>query len=516
MTPSRITLHVTRLLLLLALLTACEGGATPTVRPGPPPPPSAPTFAPATATALWAALATPDRATPPPPPPPPLGRVGWLYINEGALRFYDPATATVQPLAGFTAAITGTLAPSGAITAFTVAPSGRWVAYWQAGGSPPRADLWLLDLGGGAPRHIAGPVTCSNPQQARTLGQTLAFSPDGATLAYALPRADCTPFDLWLAATDGAGAPRRRVAPEAGLLLAPQWSPDGQQIAFLQAGDLGSGGVYDANITVVAATGALTPTLLVAGHALPAGRQALPPFDLTWLDARTLAFQSWNPTLGPDGTWAVDSAGAGAPPRLLTPAQVGLAAWSAAGAGPRRLAYRVAGLGLVVLGQGDAAGGAPLAPAPGVRGSGAIPPLWSPEGAAVAFTDGAGRLSLARRAAPGPPLVLPVADPLRAAWSPHGAPPLLAVVNAAGTTVALFDSAGTPIATLPLPRLSGSPAALVWLPSGPGPRRLALRVAGSPPAFLPLTAAPSALAAPPVPVLLAADSPLVGVAGVGR
>ena len=507
------------LLLLGLLLTACLGETAPTPRAAATEKPlvlatstlsAPPTFAARTATAIWAALATPDRATPPGSDAIPAGPVGWLYINEGALRFYDPATQQSAALATFTAVGTATSASAGRITAFTVAPAGKLVAYWQVAGTPPSYDLWLLNLAGGAPRHLAGPVACSNSQQGRTLGTLPAFSPDGATLAYALPQADCSPFDLWLAATDGATPPRRVVAAAAGLILSPHWSLDGRQIAFLQAGDLGTGGVYDANIAVVAATGSVTPTLLVTGHALLGDHQALPPFDLTWLDGRTLAFQSWNPTRGPDGTWVVDTAAAAAP-TLLSPAQAGLAAWSPVGAGPRRLAYRVAGAGLFVRGQGDATGGAPLAPAPGVQGTGAISPLWSPDGTTVAFTDGAGRLSLAQRGAPGPAVILPFADPLRAAWSLPGAPPLLAVVNTAGSQIALFAATGAPVPTMGYTRSLGAPEAVVWLPAGPGRRRgLALRLGGAAPAFVPLIydpMAPGRSAAVP----LAADSPLVGV-----
>ncbi|MDQ2807546.1 MAG: hypothetical protein M3Z04_11650 [Chloroflexota bacterium] len=523
MPTSRLTYYVLRITYYvpILLLTACLGETVPTpvadatVKPlsiATPTLLAPPTFAAATATAVWRALATPDRATPPASAgTPAAGEAGWLYINEGVLRFYDPATAVSQTLATVTAGGTTPPASAGSITAFTVAPAGRLVAYWQVAGTPPRYDLWLLNLKGGTPRHLAGPVACSNPQQARILGTLSTFSPDGAMLAYALPRADCTPFDLWLAATDGATPPRRVVMPEAGLILSPQWSPDSRQIAFLQAGDLGSGGVYDASIAVVAAGGSITPTLLVAGHALPGDHQALPPFDLTWLDGRTLAFQSWNPTRGPDGTWAVDTAAAVAP-TLLSPAQAGLAAWSPPEAGPRRLAYRVAGAGLFVRGQDDAVGGVPLAPAAGLRGSGAISPLWSPDGTVVVFTDGAGRLSLARRAAPGPAVILPFTDPLRAGWSLPGAPPLLAVVNTAGTQITLFDATGAPVTSLSYTRSPGAPEGVVWLPAGPGLRRsLALRLAGNSPAFVPLVYDPTGRGNSLPSVPLAADSPLVGV-----
>ncbi|HUS14030.1 MAG TPA: hypothetical protein VM536_03335 [Chloroflexia bacterium] len=509
------------LLVLLLLLAACDSDV-PTVTPLPPPPsvvpspvpPSAtaarqaPSAAPApptttgvlgTATPAPLALATADVAvlTPVPTAPGTGGRdthstAGLLYLSNGSLAFYDVDHQEVRLLYDVG---TDAAAPQ-RVVAFTVAPTGDRLAYLLtqqgtvAGACRQSSQLWLLDMNAINNRRLLAenllPPTCDNSAPARVVTGGMAFAPDGTRLAYLAARAAEGPVDLWLATSEPARepAPRRIAAPEAGLLLDPRWSPDGTALAFLQAGDLGTNGSYDADLVLLPlpAPGAQpgTPVLLASGHGLPGGAFALPPFDVTWLDAHTLGFQAWDPARGPAGAWAVDTAASPPLPRLLTLNQAGLGAWSPAAAGPRRFAYRQASVGLALAGQADS-GGVLLATEPGAGPTGSIAPTWSAGGEVLAFSTAGGALLIADRGHPGAPVTVPISRTLRAAWNAvPGDPPLLATLAADSPTLGIYDRAGRLLAQTQLPRTASSPQEIIWAPvtASQGIRRLAVRYAG--------------------------------------
>jgi hypothetical protein len=507
--------------LLGAVLLGCEDGAPPTATPVVPPSPptavvavptpsvlarSTPTEAPAPTTTTGPAatatsglpLATPAAGvlTPPAagsPTPATLHTTsGLVYVSNGDLSFYD---ADHQETRALVEVAHNPPAPQ-RITAFAVAPTGDRLAYLlteqRTTGGACRADtqLWLLDLNNINNRRQLAPSVlaedCNERARSGVVQQGLAFAPDGGRLAYLAGRANDGPIDLWTVNSDPAAdaAPQRLAAPEAGLLLNPAWAPDGKSIAFLVAADLGTNGSYDADLTVlpVPAGENTQPHTVAQGHSLPGGHLALPPFDLTWLDPHTLAFQAWNPARGPDGGWVVNTADA-AGPQEIDRGQAGLGAWSPPGAGGARwYAYRVAGSGLALT-SGAAATGALLAQVPEAGPNGAVPPIWSADAGAVAFSTSDGRLLIADRAAPGVPALAALPQVLHAAWSTTpDAPPLLAAVTSDGKTLTVFDRHGQPLHTQTLTKVTGAPQEIVWepAPAGADTQRLAVRYAGGP------------------------------------
>jgi hypothetical protein len=462
--------------------------AAPATAPAPTPTDSVPTLT----AAPPAGLATPDAgalaAAPTQITPP--GRIGGLlYLTGGSLAFYDPTADEQRVLVEAQSDTT----KAQRVVAFAVAPDQGRLVYLFAearvvnGVCAATSSLWALEMGnGGVRRQLAAdvlPTACDDAGRAGVVAQGLAFAPDSRRLAYVAAQGASGTVGLWVVDADprGQDTPRPLAVPETGLLISPRWAPDGSALAFLDAADLGQNGLYDANVAVLKIDGSGAPgqpAVVATGHALPGGAQAMPPFDLTWLDSRTLAFQAWNPASGPDSVWAVDVGSAGAAPRRLSGNQAGLGAWGPAGVGPRLFAYRRAGVGLFVAGSG---GDALLAPADEAGGAGAVPPIWSAGGEAVAFSDRAGRLLMADRAEPGPPAAAPLPQALHAAWSATpGEAPILAAIASDARTLALYDRRGAQLASASPQGVAGSPQEIVWEPTTPddAARRLAVRYAG--------------------------------------
>ncbi|MCM3875331.1 MAG: S9 family peptidase [Thermoanaerobaculia bacterium] len=84
------------------------------------------------------------------------------------------------------------------------------------------ADVWLLELSGGAPRRLtANKASDTSP----------AFSPDGRRLAFLSKRDGDAATELYVLPVDG-GEPER-VTDMPTSVASPKWFPDGKKIAFL-------------------------------------------------------------------------------------------------------------------------------------------------------------------------------------------------------------------------------------------------------------------------------------------
>lgn len=103
----------------------------------------------------------------------------------------------------------------------TASPDGRWLFFRSHRSG--WITYWAVSPDGGAPRQLA-------PQEADQEGG--AWSPDGQWFAYTSNTNGTG--DLRVVPADG-GEPRVLVAPQVGVVSAPQWSPDGRRLSFLLA-----------------------------------------------------------------------------------------------------------------------------------------------------------------------------------------------------------------------------------------------------------------------------------------
>lgn len=185
----------------------------------------------------------PPGATPPPPPPPPglgpLPSSAWtpderaiITSYDGKLWRIDVATGQASPIP-FTAGVELALGPlargAHAVSDTVVAreirepslsPDGRRVAFTALG------RVWVMDLGGGAPRRLT----------AATTGVELSpvWTPDGQSVAYAT-WVDGTGGDIMQASVAGPPSPPRNLTRAPALYARLNYSPDGSRLVFLRA-----------------------------------------------------------------------------------------------------------------------------------------------------------------------------------------------------------------------------------------------------------------------------------------
>ncbi|HEX2032684.1 MAG TPA: hypothetical protein VHS99_00735 [Chloroflexota bacterium] len=118
-----------------------------------------------------------------------------------------------------------------------LSPDGRTlaVASFQAGRGPAnRSQIWTWTFPNGPWQQVTdAPEGAYDPD----------WSPDGQRLAYVVRRAGR--HDVWVAGADGRGA---RQVTTAGVCRAPAWSPDGTTVAYLSA----QGGTFDVWLVPVA------------------------------------------------------------------------------------------------------------------------------------------------------------------------------------------------------------------------------------------------------------------------
>ncbi len=103
--------------------------------------------------------------------------------------------------------------PSPDMVPVDISPDGTELLVVDGQGAPPRGPLWSIPILGGSPRRLGD-----------TIGETAAWSPDGAMLAYT------TLSDLFIAKADGAEF--RKLFTVRGDIKHVAWSPDSRLLRF--------------------------------------------------------------------------------------------------------------------------------------------------------------------------------------------------------------------------------------------------------------------------------------------
>jgi Tol biopolymer transport system component len=139
-----------------------------------------------------------------------------LYVRDGVLMAYDPATAQERPLAS-------------AVSTFAATADGRTLALVRSSEGLPH-DIWLIERDGSNLRQVTA--------DARTEGD-LSWAPDGQTLAYASSqRGTPRPLDLMQWSSWCANSEVRLLDSASGQVTPlepgcePAFSNDGRRIAF--------------------------------------------------------------------------------------------------------------------------------------------------------------------------------------------------------------------------------------------------------------------------------------------
>ena len=172
-----------------------------------------------------------------------------------------------------------------------ISPDGDRVAFIE----------FTLSTGADRARSRAG-IAAVTTARTRWLDQVpdpagIAWAPDGSALAV------CAESGVWVADAGGGGL--RQVA--AGPALEAAWSPGGDQLAFVAAGQAGTSGGPEGRIWAVSPAGGRPRPVT---HPAPARRPRWSP------DGRALAF------LAADALWTVAGDLSGPPARVASPAPV--------------------------------------------------------------------------------------------------------------------------------------------------------------------------------------------------
>jgi Tol biopolymer transport system component len=290
--------------------------------------------------------------------------------------------------------------------------------------------------------------------EGRSILAGLAWSPDGTQLAYLADTGNSSHTTLMIVHAEGTGASAVPAAAGASSAMAV-WSPDGQRIAFVQAGAAGQT-VWDYN--------AATQQMRQLSGARDAASAAAQVRALGWLPQPGEPMVTWalgDPAAGTYTDLFVRDVLQDGQPQRLTPAG---ASFTAADYTPNRNG------GLWLLGDGKTLytvsarypGVAQLATvAGGVRAV-----SWAPDGSAAAFINAAGELRIWVRSS-FQQVATGVAAQPGLTWSLDGS--ALAFVAGAQPSIVRLSAGGYGAATA-VSGVSGA-TALAWAPDG---QRLAL------------------------------------------
>jgi TolB protein len=242
-------------------------------------------------------------------------------------------------------------------------------------GSEPGSIVFSAPSAGGGARHLY--VAGADGSGVRRLTSTdgdaePTWSPDGSRVAFkrwsneggcVRPHLDCA--QIWTVAADGTG--ERRLTPRSRRSQEPDWSPDGERIAFVRWQDDENPWANETDIYVMRADGTGIRRLTeVPGDE---GSPAWSP------DGTRIAFTS--DRHGSYDIFVMNADGSGIRRLTHTPVPEFAPAWSPDG---KRIVFQNARNELVVM---DAAGGGQRTLTRPFAGD--AQPVWSPDGKRIAF-----------------------------------------------------------------------------------------------------------------------------------
>lgn len=174
-----------------------------------------------------------------------------------------------------------------------VARPGNALAYTISGGDIRSAGLYILDLASGFSARV---LASENPLVQRGIYMAPDWSPDGEQLAMAV--ATGYDMDIYLYAKDGSG--RTNIAESGAYEMWPSWSPDGRYIAFVSdradcpSWRPGDTGFCDALTEPAPAGGQVYLYEVSSGDITRVADEAI--FEAPyWINATKLAFASGDP-----------------------------------------------------------------------------------------------------------------------------------------------------------------------------------------------------------------------------